>query len=130
MITKAIRRLIGGLLWPVTRPLTMFLLWSQRDTLRLWGRSLGAELRREGPIDLQRMATLTRALWKVSTDNRMRHLADINTIGFDDDTTDLSGDRDLRAATLRATLLDVPGVVTVEVVDTAAQNSQSAPVAA
>ena len=129
MITKGIRRLIGGLLWPATRPMTILLLWSQRHTLRLWGRSLGAELRREGPIDLHRFATLTRALWKVSTDRRMRHLADIGTIGFDD-TMDISGDRDLRAATLRATLLDVPGVVAVEVVDTVGPSSQHAPVAA
>jgi hypothetical protein len=130
MITKAIRRLIGGLLWPATRPLTMLLLWSQRDTLRLWARSLGSELRREGPLDLHRLSTLTRALWRVSTDSRLRHLAQIRTIGFDDDTIDLDGDRDVRVATLRATLLDVPRVVAVEVVDTAGPNSQSAPVAA
>jgi hypothetical protein len=130
MITKAIRRLIGGLLWPVTRPMTILLLWSQRHTLRLWARSLGAELRREGPIDLHRFATLTRALWKVSTDHRMRHLAEVGTIGFDDDAMGIGGDRDLRAATLRATLLDVPGVVSVEVVDTTGENSRHAPVAA
>jgi hypothetical protein len=131
MITKAIRRLIGGLLWPVTRPLTVLLVWSQRHTLSLWGRSLAAELRRDGPIDLHRLAVLTRALWRVSTDSRMRHLAEIRTIGFDDDTIgDIGGDRDLRAATLRATLLDVPGVVAVEVVDPSGQSTQPAPVAA
>jgi hypothetical protein len=130
MITKAIRRLIGGLLWPATRPLTVLLVWSQRQTLALWGRSLAAELRRDGPIDLHRMATLFRALWRVSTDSRMQHLAQIRTIAFDDEALDLSGDRDLRAATLRATLLDVPGVVAVEVVDPAGQSSHTAPVAA
>jgi len=119
MITKAVRRLIGGLLWPLSRPLAVALVWSHRHTIGLWARSVSAELGRGGPIDVKRLSTLVQALWRVSTDARLRRLGEIRTIGFDDDAiTDISTGTDARASALRATLLGVPGVVSVEVVGT------------
>lgn len=129
MITKAMRRTIGALLWPISRPLMLALIWTQRDTIALWWRSLAAELGREGSIDLRRMGMLIRALWRVTADRRLRELAQIETIGIDDEFADSGPDRSMRAAALRATLRDVPGVVSVDVVDSSTSGTAS-PVAA
>lgn len=126
MITKAMRRTIGAVLWPVSRPLMLALLWTQRDTIALWWRSLSAELRRDGALDVRRMGTLVRALWRVTADQRLRDLGRIDTISVDGAFTGAGLDPGARAAALRATLRDIPGVVSVEVVDAAA----TAPVAA
>ncbi|HWL43540.1 MAG TPA: hypothetical protein VNQ73_11400 [Ilumatobacter sp.] len=117
MIRRTPRRLIGWLVWPPGRALAALLIWSHRQTLALWGRSLAAELRRH-PRDPQRLMTLVRTLWKVSTDPRLRGVSGIRSLSVD---TDLLGDTDpsIRATLVRATLLDVAGVVSVEVSDPA-----------
>jgi len=112
MKTRLTRRAIGVVVWPPTRILAGALLWSHRHTLALWGRSLAAEVQRR-PFDGQRLAALVRTLWKVSTDARLRGVGGIESITVD--TAVDPSDATQRAASVRATLLDVPGVVAVEV---------------
>lgn len=106
------RRLVAFLIWPPSRLLAAGLLWSHRHTLTLWGRSLAAESRRR-PFDPQRASTLVRTLWKVSTDQRLQGVGGIDLVTVDSVVAGQGSAE--RAATVRATLLDVPGVVSVEV---------------
>lgn len=117
MIAKPTRRLIALLIWPPSRAVAAMLAWSHRRTVALWARSLGAELQRR-PIEMQRLSTLVRTLWKISTDPQLNGGAGIRSITVDTDVP-TTGDQTQRGAAVRATLLDVPGVVSVEIADTA-----------
>lgn len=113
MITKATRRLVSHLVWPPSRALAAGLAWTHRHTVAMWARSIAAEARRR-PFDPKRMTALLRVLWKASTDTRLKGAGSIHALTVDNDVLS-EGAQSYRAATVRATLLDVPGVVAVEV---------------
>lgn len=115
MITKTTRKLIAFLVWPPSRTVAAALAWSHRRTVALWARSLAAELQRR-PFEPQRISTLVRTLWKVSTDPQLNGGAGIRSISVDTDMP-AAADHTQRGATVRATLLDLPGVVSVEIDD-------------
>lgn len=113
MISKFSRRFVSHLVWPPSRALAAGLAWTHRHTVAMWARSIAAELRRR-PFDPKRLSALVRVLWKASTDSRLKGVGSIRTLTVDNDVLG-EGDQSYRAATVRATLLDVPGVVAVEV---------------
>ncbi len=115
MIRRLPRRLIGWLVWPPSRAVAVLLAWSHRQTVAMWWRSLAAEVQRR-PFDPKRLVALVRTLWKASTDPRLRGLGGIRSLSVDTDPLD-GADQSYRTATVRATLLDVPGVVSVEIND-------------
>lgn len=52
------------------RPAFWFLVWSYRDVIALWGRSLLAEVRRPGPFDSDRVKALANGLWTATKESR------------------------------------------------------------
>lgn len=114
MITRLSRRLIGFALWPPSRAVAAVLAWSHRQTVAMWARSLAAEVQRK-PFDPKRLVALVKVLWKATTDPRLR-AGGIRSLSVD---TDVLGEHDqaYRSTVVKAALLDVPGVVTVDVGD-------------
>lgn len=112
MMTKAARRVVGFLVWPPSRAIAAALAWTHRHTVAMWARSIAAEAQRR-PFDPKRMAALIRVLWKATTDPRLK-VGSIRSLTVDHDVL-ADGEQTYRAATVRASLLDVPGVVAVEV---------------
>lgn len=115
MITNVTRRFVSHLVWPPSRAIAAGLAWTHRHTVAMWARSIAAEVRRR-PFDPKRLAALLRVLWKASTDARLKGAGSIRTLTVDNDVLG-EGDQSYRAATVRAALLDVPGVVAVEVTE-------------
>lgn len=115
MITRMSRRLIGFVLWPPSRAVAALLAWSHRQTVAMWARSLAAEAQRK-PFDPKRMVALVKVLWKASTDPRLRGVGGIRAISVD---SDVVGDaaNSYRTTVVKASLLDVPGVVSVDIGD-------------
>lgn len=114
MITRMSRRLIGFALWPPSRAIAAVLAWSHRQTVAMWARSLAAELQRK-PFDPKRLVALVKVLWKASTDPRLRG-GGIRALSVDTDVLSDNG-QSYRSSVVKATLLDVPGVVSVDIGD-------------
>lgn len=115
MSLHPIRRTFKLLTWPLSRPLAAGLLWSHRHTIGLWARSYGTELtaQYEGSVSPSRLRLLTSALWRVSSDPRFRNDPSVRRLTIYSEIVEVN--RDARAASLHASLADLPGVVGVEI---------------
>jgi hypothetical protein len=73
--TKRVRQIL-------TRPAWMLLAWSNRHTLRLWGRTLLNEIKTQRPLDARRLLTLARALIRVTTDSRVANSHELRMLSL------------------------------------------------
>jgi len=87
---RALIRLMSGtvshLVRPITRPATLFLVWTQRYTIGLWSRSLLAEARHQWTkqgFDPRRAQQLLRSLVRVSSDPRLANAPDLRKLTID-----------------------------------------------
>ena len=74
-------RTLRALAFPLSRLVLAVLLWSNRYTVALWGRSLGREVFDNG-FNPVRIARLVRGLWTVSNNTAVANAPDLRSIGL------------------------------------------------
>jgi hypothetical protein len=75
----AFSRTLRKLVFPLGRTAMALLIWTNRHTLSLWYRSLRDEIRANG-FALDRLQSLLRALWTVSSDRRTANADQLKSI--------------------------------------------------